>query len=100
LVAADLQPVSVLAQVVGMVDGPTCEPQHLALKFAKDHEIMPHCGPVRSSGGIGGPVLNPVLVGEEGLALRILDGERASSTLSEHPAALGAVYSLWRKKET
>src|SRR5215468_418824 len=44
--------------MVGMVDGPTREPQHLALKFAKDHKVilrdnlmhrMPHRGPVRLS---------------------------------------------------
>ena len=40
LVAADLQPVDALAQVVGVVDRPAREPQHLALELAEDGEVM------------------------------------------------------------
>ena len=39
LMAADLQPVGVLAQMVGVVDGPARQPQHLAFEFAEDGEV-------------------------------------------------------------
>jgi hypothetical protein len=40
LMAADLQAVGALAQVVGVMDGPARQPQHLALEFAQDGEIV------------------------------------------------------------
>ena len=42
LVPADLQAVDALAQVVGVVDGPARQPQHLALELAEDAKIV--CG--------------------------------------------------------
>jgi hypothetical protein len=38
--AADLQPVDALAQVVGIVDRPARQPQHLALELAEDGEVV------------------------------------------------------------
>src|SRR5262245_19946555 len=38
--AADLQSVDVLAQMIGVVDGPAGEPQHLALELAQDGELV------------------------------------------------------------
>ena len=40
LMAADLQPVDALAQMVGVVDGPARQPQHLALERAEDVEVV------------------------------------------------------------
>ena len=37
--AADLETVGVLANVIGVMDCPTREPEHLALQFAKYGEI-------------------------------------------------------------
>ena len=37
--AADLQPVGVLAQMIGVMDGPGREPQHLALELGEDGEV-------------------------------------------------------------
>src|SRR5215813_11656950 len=37
---ADLEAVHALAQVVGVVDGPAREPQHLALELAQDGELV------------------------------------------------------------
>ena len=39
LMAADLQPVGVLAHMVGVVDGPARQPQHLALELARMREV-------------------------------------------------------------
>src|SRR5690606_10197074 len=38
--AADLQPVDVLANVVGVVDGPGGEPEDLALEFAQQAQFV------------------------------------------------------------
>ena len=38
--AADLQAVGVLAHVIGVVDGPAREPEHLALELAQDVELV------------------------------------------------------------
>ena len=40
LMAADLQTIRVLAQMVGVVDGPGREPQHLALQRAQDFQVV------------------------------------------------------------
>ena len=40
LMAADLQPVGALAQMVGVVDRPGRQPQHLALELAEDGEVV------------------------------------------------------------
>ena len=36
---ADLQPVGALADVVGVMDGPAREPEHLLLQFGEDLQI-------------------------------------------------------------
>ena len=41
LVAADLQPVAVGPQVVGVVNGPGAQPQHLALQLAEQPQTLP-----------------------------------------------------------
>src|SRR5215510_7783389 len=48
LVATDLQAVDVVAEVVGMMDGPAREPEHLAFQLAQDREIV--CADIRRSG--------------------------------------------------
>ena len=40
LMAADLQAVDAFAQVIGVVDGPARQPQHLAFKLGEDGEIV------------------------------------------------------------
>ena len=40
--AADLQAVVVLAQMIGVVDGPARQPEHLLFQFAQDREIVGH----------------------------------------------------------
>jgi hypothetical protein len=37
--AADLHPILVGAQVIGVVDGPGGEPEHLALEFLQDAQV-------------------------------------------------------------
>ena len=38
--AADLQPIGILAHVIGVMDGPAGEPEHLALQLAEDAQIV------------------------------------------------------------
>ena len=38
--AADLQPVGVFAQMIGVMDGPGGEPEHLALELGEDGQIL------------------------------------------------------------
>jgi hypothetical protein len=40
LVAADLEAVGIVAQVVGVVDHPAGEPQHLALELAENAQLV------------------------------------------------------------
>src|SRR6516162_5469866 len=37
---ANLEPIGALAQMVGMMDGPTRQPQHLAFEFAEHQELV------------------------------------------------------------
>jgi len=53
LVAADLEPVAVLAQMVGLVNGPGREPQHLALERAQERDPVGR-GCRREAGGGNG----------------------------------------------
>ena len=41
LVAADLEPVAVGPEVIGVVDGPGAQPQHLALELAEQPQALP-----------------------------------------------------------
>ena len=40
LVAADLQAVGILAQMIGVMDGPAREPEHLALELGEDRQVV------------------------------------------------------------
>ena len=39
LVPADLQPVGIVAHMVGVMDGPARQPQHLALELGEDRQV-------------------------------------------------------------
>ena len=38
--AADFQAVGIIAQVVGVVDGPACEPQYFLFELAQNAELI------------------------------------------------------------
>lgn len=38
--AADLQAVIIVAQVIGVMDGPACQPEHLALEGGERRELF------------------------------------------------------------
>jgi len=40
--AADFQAVAILAQMIGVVDGPARQPEHLLSQFAQDGVIVGH----------------------------------------------------------
>ena len=37
--AADFQPVGIFAHMVGVMDGPARQPQHLALELGEDRQV-------------------------------------------------------------
>jgi hypothetical protein len=39
LMPAHLQPVGIFAHMIGVMDGPTRQPQHLALKLGEDRQV-------------------------------------------------------------
>src|SRR5580692_9304040 len=47
--AADFHAVGILAQVIGVVDGPACEPEHLLFQFAQDVDVVGHKGTLARS---------------------------------------------------